>query len=93
MSALLSAPRGGGQRPSGGTAAPSQLLALFLAKSGAWACKCSVTALRTNQATETRLRSERRLSSRYSSVGRVTDSRTVEGAAPVLLGWTDMTTP
>ena len=48
MFALLSAPRGGGQKPSGGAAAPSQLLALFLAKSGAWACKCSVTALRTN---------------------------------------------
>ena len=78
--------------PSGGGVALSQLLIPLLAKSGAWACKCSVTALRTNQATETRLLSERRLSSRYSSAGRVTDRRTVEGATPVLLGWTDMTT-
>ena len=84
--------RGGGQRPSEGGVALSQLLILVFAKSGVRACKCSVTALRTTQATETRLRAERRLSSRYSSAGRVTDSRTVEGAAPVLLGWTDMTT-
>lgn len=44
-------------------------------------------------ATETRLRSARRLSSQYSSAGRVMDSRIVEGSLPVFLGWADMVTP
>ena len=70
----------------------NQFLVPVLAKSGAWACRCSVTALRINQATETRFRSERRLSSRYSSAGKVTDSRVVEGFSVVFLGSVDMVT-